>query len=387
VITGNRGFAVRSAIGALLSIFGVAYAQQPVTYSVPSYDKGETAYAYSDKINVRETPDTGANVLAQLMTGDTAAIVEKTSVQQTLYGVSDYWYKIDCRGQEGYVWGGLLAKSVGVADLEGKGSSDRILMQVLRSYQDAVPTQLNEAVFKDTVLPKLSADQRDFVLHHYFHIPGGDDATIYLTPLNDSGDPFIGFEGPLSKAEILVAEEALKGVSMPNTYSQEFGVSGKISLKACSGGKSLWELAYPVPRLSASTAAENLFGMQDLGIPDNPDERFSEDFNFNMINIDVLADKGFSPPVVLLSISVPAGFDEGWLDQAALYQIDAKGPTLVTTYLAGSKAGGEGEWIEFVFPSDKGGQKNVLTLMSKNDQESSVLGRLGWNGALFSRLP
>jgi hypothetical protein len=363
-----------------------AFAQQPAaTYSILSYAKGETAYAYSDKINVRESPNTGAKVVTQLMTGDAAAILDKTDVKQTLYGVSDCWYKVDFQGQQGFVWGGLLAKEVGVAQLEGKGSADRVVMQALRSYQDAVPLNVDAGALKDGLLPKLADSQRKVLLRYYRPNQYADANTLYLSVLDGAGNPIDEPDLVLPKDEVIAVEKALAGASLPNAYPREFGVSGKVTLKALSGKKALWELSYPFPRLSASTPAENLLGMKELATPTNPDERFGEDFG--QPEVVIIANKGFSPPVVLLSISIPASFNSGTFHQAALYAIDAKAATLATTYCAGYKVGGEGEGIDLVFPSDKGGGKNMIIFRRTDFEGTKAFGELDWNGVRFTQLP
>ena len=370
---------------ALAAAAGAAFAQQGATYSILSFAKGDTAYAYSDKINVRESASTDSKVLVQMMTGDPASVLEETATRQTIYGIADYWYKVDVQGQQGYVWGGLLAKDAGIAEIEGKGSADRIVVQAVKSYQDSAPTYLNTDELKNSILPKLSPEGRDFVQRYYRPLVGGEPSQVYLCRLDDSGNPIDEPDVTISKAEILRAEKALAGISLPDIYPQEFGLSGKILVKALSGRKALWELSYPFPRLSAPSTAENLLGMEMLGTPENPDERFAEDFGEP--EVTVLAGKGLSPSVVLLSISIPADFDEGTWHQAALYMVDAKGATLVTTYCAGNKAGGEGARTELVFPADQGGEKNQLIFKNDEMGDISIIGKLRWNGALFTRAP
>jgi hypothetical protein len=380
-------FGARSAGAIAFFALAVSSHAQPAatTYSLLAYDKGETAYAYSDKINVRQSPSTDATVLVQLMTGDAAAVLERTEIKQAIYGISDYWYKVEAQGQQGYVWGGLLAKAVGTAELEGKGSADRVVMQAIESYQDAVPNELDASLLKDSVLPKLAESQRQVLLRYYRKLPYGEANTLYLSVLDDSGNPLDEPDVVLPKEEVVAVEKALAGASLPTVSFEEFGVSGKIALKALSAKRALWELVYPFPRLSASTPAENLLGMEDLETPSDPNDRFSE--GFRQPELELLADKGFSPPVVLLSVSVPADFDTGTYRQAAIFAIDAKAATLVTTYCAGAKVGGEGYGVDLVFPSDSGGGRNRILFKRTDPEETKLFGELDWDGARFAQLP
>lgn len=384
--TNSGGLAILTVLGLLGAIAIPAQAQQGESYSWLSYDKGETVYAYSDTINLRESPSTDAKVLTRLMTGDAAKVLERTDTRLTLSGVYDYWYKIDFQGRQGYVWGALLAKDVGSAPLEGAGSSNRILMQATRSYQMAVPISFDAATFRDSALPKLPAAEREVVRRLYPQNPYDDSKKYRLTGLDKSGKPVFDSDVPLRRADVLAAAKALSGLSIPGAAPVEFGISGKVALKAISGGKAVWELSYPFPRASAATPAENLLGLEEgLGAPADPDERFSADYGAPVVVIR--ADKGFAPASTLLSIAMREEVYYGEYNQAALYSIDAKGAKLVTTYLAGSKVEGGGSHTDLILPSDEGGQKNTLIFKSHELGDTWIAGRFSWNGSTFKRLP
>ena len=380
-------------VSFLLASGASLFAEQGlITVSVLSYGAKDDAFAYSDKINVRDAPNTGAGVLKQLMTGDQVTIVERTAVRQALYGISDYWYKVTTAGQDGYVWGGLLAKSAGAADLEGAGSRDRILEQVFETYQVAVPVRVSRDYFEKSVLPKFGDPEKRKTLQHYYQAYDFTDGqTLDLVT-------FLGDGTVDNSPDITWSKQQIKDVSAlmqsggiaeadgtPDISFKRFGVSGRIQLKMLTAKRPPWEFAYAYPRVSASGAAENLVNAYGIGTPEEGSEsRFNEGFRDPVVAL--LTGKGFTPPVVLLSISINAELDVSTFDQTTLFSFDGKGLSLVASYTAGWKGGGEGGRTDLIFPSDGEGEKNILAFKTFDIDSETGLVKFRWDGSRFGKI-
>ena len=256
-------------ISLFIGAFGAsAFAEQAsVTVSALAYAAGDESYAYSDKVNMRDAPNTGGSVLKQLMTGDKVTIIERTAVRQTLYGISDNWYKVTCAGQDGFVWGGLLAKNVGSADLEGAGSQNKILEQVIESYQDVVPIQVSKDYFEKSILPKFADPEKRKKLQHYYQaydFTDGQslDLVTFLADGSVDNSPDITYS-PRQIREVSALMQSggiIESDDTPEISFQRFGVSGRIQLKVLTKKKPPWELVYAYPRASAGTPGRESAG-------------------------------------------------------------------------------------------------------------------------------
>ncbi|MEI6852865.1 MAG: SH3 domain-containing protein, partial [Bacteroidota bacterium] len=56
------------------------------------------------RVNIRSYPSLQSGVLIQLNTGDICRILEKSELVN-VNGTNDYWYKINCNGNVGWVFG------------------------------------------------------------------------------------------------------------------------------------------------------------------------------------------------------------------------------------------------------------------------------------------
>ncbi len=80
----------------LLTIFSVANAADP-----------SNVYVSAAFVRIRVTPSTSGQVVTMLPLGTWAKILEKSPNKQNLLGQSDYWYKIEANGKQGWIFGGL----------------------------------------------------------------------------------------------------------------------------------------------------------------------------------------------------------------------------------------------------------------------------------------
>jgi hypothetical protein len=386
----NRIFVV---LGLLFCVGAFLSAQQgQVTVSTLVFGSGDKAYAYSDKVNLRDAPNTGGKVLKQLMTGDEATVKAMTPIRQTLYGLSDYWYKVAWAGQEGYIWGGLLAKSVGFVDIEGPHSQVRILEQISESYQDEVPIQISKDYFDKSFLPKFADPAaKKTMQRNYQASEGSDGKTLSLVVYNSDGtiddDPGTDYPRQLIQGiSVLLKSAGIAPISDSNDiFFKAFGVSGRILMKALTKNRQPWEFSYVYPRPSAADAAENLVDAYGIETPEEgSDSRYNEGFNNS--GIDLFVDKGFTPSVILISFHANAQIDVLRFDQSSLFYFDGKGLSLVTSYTGGWRGGGSGGGTALIFPSDEGGEKNVLTFKSTEVESVTGISKLKWGGTSFKKM-
>lgn len=98
------------AITLLLNCFWLR--SQEFTYQYGQHEIGKTSLLFGDNVNIREQTSTNAKIVDKLPIATAVIIIENTKIPLTLNGYNDYWYKIEySAGKQGYVWGGLLAKS------------------------------------------------------------------------------------------------------------------------------------------------------------------------------------------------------------------------------------------------------------------------------------
>lgn len=103
------------------------------------FEPGQIVYLFGDHVQLREAPTTESKVLKTLPIGMHLVVQKKHENSWRYKGVDHHYYKVDYKGTEGYVLGGLLAlekKTIdGVAHLFGrakKGNEDYLLIRTLQ---------------------------------------------------------------------------------------------------------------------------------------------------------------------------------------------------------------------------------------------------------------
>jgi len=74
-------------------------------------------YINGSKVNIRSTPSLNSEVIFQLNTGDKCDIIEKGK-QETIKGSTNFWYKINYSGKNGWVFGDFISLSYISAPIE-----------------------------------------------------------------------------------------------------------------------------------------------------------------------------------------------------------------------------------------------------------------------------
>lgn len=110
----------------LLLFIGILFSFQVFAQNTNSYARyeNEQSYLLADNVNIRSSPSTSANVIANLPIATKIIITEVSPVKLKLNGYQTNWLKIKFQQNgkmlEGYVWGGLVATEVKSAPQDEK---------------------------------------------------------------------------------------------------------------------------------------------------------------------------------------------------------------------------------------------------------------------------
>lgn len=99
------------SILTILTICLFTHAQDKLqcSYEDCDFNPGEVVYLFGHQVQLREAPTTEAKVLKTLPIGTHMVILEKHENSWRYKGIDSHYYKVDYKGTEGYVLGGLLA--------------------------------------------------------------------------------------------------------------------------------------------------------------------------------------------------------------------------------------------------------------------------------------
>lgn len=129
------------SILTLLAICLFARAQEKplCIYEDCDFSPGQVVYLFGDHVQLREAPTTESKVIKTLPIGMHLVVQEKHENSWRYKGVDHHFYKVDYKGTEGYVLGGLLALEKKTIDdvehLFGRsrtGDEDYLLIRSLR---------------------------------------------------------------------------------------------------------------------------------------------------------------------------------------------------------------------------------------------------------------
>ena len=73
------------------------------------FEPGQIVYLFGDQVQLRESPTTDAKVLKTLPIGSHMSVIKRHDNSWRYKGMDHPYYKVDYKGTEGYVLGGLLA--------------------------------------------------------------------------------------------------------------------------------------------------------------------------------------------------------------------------------------------------------------------------------------
>jgi len=99
----------------LISFLSVSLTAEPnIFYSYGNYPDKTQTYTFGDKVNVREKPSLKAKTLGQLPIAAPVTVISTAPDSLTLNGYEEKWvlvsYEANGKTEQGYVWGGMLAK-------------------------------------------------------------------------------------------------------------------------------------------------------------------------------------------------------------------------------------------------------------------------------------
>ena len=122
-----------------ICLFTKAQEKPHCIYDDCGFEPGQIVYLFGDQVQLRESPTTEAKVLKTLPIGMHLVVQEKHENSWRYKGVDHHFYKVDYKGTEGYVLGGLLAmekKTINnVVHLFGRskaGNQDYLLIRTLK---------------------------------------------------------------------------------------------------------------------------------------------------------------------------------------------------------------------------------------------------------------
>ncbi len=109
-------------------------------YEGCDFEQGEVVFLFGHQVQLREAPTPEAKVLKTLPIGTHMVIMQKHENSWRYKGIDSHYYKVDYKGTEGYVLGGLLAlekKTIkGVSHLFGRakiGDVDHLLIRTVQA--------------------------------------------------------------------------------------------------------------------------------------------------------------------------------------------------------------------------------------------------------------
>lgn len=121
-----------------ICLFASAQDKPHCIYEDCGFEPGQIVYLFGDQVQLRESPTTQSKVLKTLPIGMHMVVIEKHENSWRYKGNDHHFYKVDYKGTEGYVLGGLLAlekKTINnVVHLFGRskeGNEDYLLIRTL----------------------------------------------------------------------------------------------------------------------------------------------------------------------------------------------------------------------------------------------------------------
>lgn len=154
-------------------------------------ESGQIVYLFGDQVQLRESPDTNSKVLKTLPIGTHMVVLQQHVHSWRYKGMDHPFYKVDYKGTEGYVLGGLLAiekKTINnVVHLFGRartGDEDYLLIRTLHgngSFTEKSTRLVNNHFYLTDLGTKGLADVEGILLVDYFaEACGVEGGAIYL---------------------------------------------------------------------------------------------------------------------------------------------------------------------------------------------------------------
>ena len=75
-------------------------------------------------VNIRDQPNLNGSVIGRLQLHDEIEVVDNMGNPQIIGGFLQNWYRIRISNIEGYIWGGFIATTIFIHDIDGNGIMD-----------------------------------------------------------------------------------------------------------------------------------------------------------------------------------------------------------------------------------------------------------------------
>ena len=157
-----------------ICLFTRAQEKQHCIYEECGFEPGQIVYLFGDHVQLREAPTTESKVLKTLPIGMHLVVQEKHENSWRYKGIDHHYYKVDYKGIDGYVLGGLLAldkKTINeVTHLFGRAKTsdeDYLLIRTLKedgSFKEKSIRLANGQFYLSQLGPK-GLDHVDGILH------------------------------------------------------------------------------------------------------------------------------------------------------------------------------------------------------------------------------
>ncbi len=102
----------------VLCALSAANAEELSVFHYGKYAAGQKTFLFGDNVRVRSTPEIKENIVATLPVATQITILSDSGIEYESDYYKENWYKIQFNSngktKEGYVWGGLIAKSQAV---------------------------------------------------------------------------------------------------------------------------------------------------------------------------------------------------------------------------------------------------------------------------------
>jgi len=107
----------------LLTIFNFKLYSQDHIYGSYTFYPG-FYYMLDYPVNIRSQPNLQGKIIGRLGLNDKIELLENAYNEQKIDDVWAYWYKIRFNNITGYIWGGYIAATTFVFDIDGNGIND-----------------------------------------------------------------------------------------------------------------------------------------------------------------------------------------------------------------------------------------------------------------------
>jgi hypothetical protein len=118
-----------------------------IAYSLPYQIKPGFYYIIDPPVNIRSEGSLNGSIIGRLVLGNKIEIIECAFNEQTIDGLTAYWYKIKYNNIEGYVWGGLIAVETFIYDIDKNGVDDYFQYRYSKIENNEAFINLNNDIF------------------------------------------------------------------------------------------------------------------------------------------------------------------------------------------------------------------------------------------------